>query len=225
MRLISKERYQQMWPDEECAPAEPWPKTTQRAIELSSENEDPRWQWILRKHEIPIGRRFGVQEYQKRVRDILSSYRFGVECKKKPERYFAFVGGRKRKFGSLSAKFHALVNDWEDAHLGRSTTDYNHVAYAQIIGIGPQAVPLLLKKLEDGDGDWIYALKCITGEEADTPDMHGNADKVISAWLKWGRRHVKKYGREEQRIESPKGQALQGEEIYSTTVRAYPHRK
>jgi hypothetical protein len=104
----------------------------------------------------------------------------------------AIINGRVTEFDTEKAKFDALVEAWEDHQTGRSVTDFNHVAYTQIIGMGTTAIAWLLDKLTEGDGDWIYALKCITGQEAETPDMYGDADRVIAAWRAWGDRYAAK---------------------------------
>ena len=98
----------------------------------------------------------------------------------------AFIGGQVALFESAAEKFAALADDWEASGAGLSRVDYNHVAYHQVIGMGVVVVPLLLERLRQGDGDWVYALKCVTGEQAETPVMWGDADRVIGAWLAWG---------------------------------------
>ena len=100
--------------------------------------------------------------------------------------HHAIVGGRSRTFGSAEAKFEALAEEWEESTAALSRLDVNHTAYHQVIGMGPPVVPMLLDRLRGGDTDWIYALKCITGHEAETPDMVGDHDRVIAAWLDWG---------------------------------------
>ncbi len=62
-----------------------------------------------------------------------------------------------------------------------------HDAYQQIIGLGPEVVPLILRVLaEDGSPNWFWALHAITGEDA----ASGIEDvpSAVLAWLDWGRR-------------------------------------
>ena len=53
--------------------------------------------------------------------------------------------------------------------------------------MGREIIPFLLERLGKGEGHWIHALKCISGEQAESAEMHGNADAVIGAWIEWGR--------------------------------------
>jgi hypothetical protein len=52
--------------------------------------------------------------------------------------------------------------------------------------MGPAVVPILLKELEKGDGDWLIALKYITGAKVTTPEMQGNLAMIRHAWKVWG---------------------------------------
>jgi hypothetical protein len=101
----------------------------------------------------------------------------------------ALIDGVSRRFSSADEKFAALAEDWENHNFGRPVIDFNHIAHFQIIGMGQLAVQLLIERVARGEGKWIYALKCITGEEAETPEMHGNGKKVTQAWAEWGRRN------------------------------------
>lgn len=100
----------------------------------------------------------------------------------------AIVEGANHVFASTREKFEALAQSWEDYNLGRSVIDYHDFAMQQIIGMGADVVPFLIERLAAGQSDWVYALKSITGQEADTPDMLGDEDRVVSAWIEWGRR-------------------------------------
>lgn len=102
---------------------------------------------------------------------------------------YAFIGGRTVEFDSLQAKFDTLVEQWETFHLGRSVLKFDHSAYMQVVGMGSPVIPLILNRLEAGDPNWIYALKLITGEQVEGPEIVGDAEAVIGAWLEWGRKH------------------------------------
>ncbi len=100
--------------------------------------------------------------------------------------YRAVIGGQPMTFDTAEAKFVALADEWDEANAGRSRVAFTSGTYHQVIGMGYAAVPMLLGRLSDGDADWIYALKCITGEQAETPDMDGDHDRIVGAWLSWG---------------------------------------
>ena len=64
-----------------------------------------------------------------------------------------------------------------------------HSAYQQIIGIGGDAIPMLLREMERNYGRWFWALKSISREEPMTPEQRGKTKQMIEAWLNWGRKN------------------------------------
>lgn len=102
----------------------------------------------------------------------------------------AFIDGRAMAFSSVAEKFSSLAQIWSDYNYGRSAINYDHAAYFQIIGMGMPVVPLLLQDLEKGNGNWLLALKYITGAIVTTPEMRGDFSRIKDAWLEWGRQNV-----------------------------------
>lgn len=98
----------------------------------------------------------------------------------------AVISGTPCLFSTDAEKFNALAEAWNDHHIGLATLDFNHPAYHQIIGMGRTAVPFLLERLQRREVGWIYALKCISGEQAAPLGTRGG--DAIDAWLNWGRR-------------------------------------
>jgi hypothetical protein len=90
---------------------------------------------------------------------------------------------------SLAEKFCALVKSWKLARGPTSSIEKMsmHSAYQQIIGIGPDAVPLLLAELEREPDHWFWALRSITGADPIPEDARGNLAKMAQAWLAWGK--------------------------------------
>ncbi len=61
-----------------------------------------------------------------------------------------------------------------------------HPAYQQIIGMGKEAIPLILQELERTRGHWLWALFAITKQD---PAPEGATfDEAVDAWLEWGKR-------------------------------------
>lgn len=60
-----------------------------------------------------------------------------------------------------------------------------HPAYQRIIGLGPCAVPLILRELQRTRGHWLWALNAITGEDPAPPTA--TYSEAVDAWLKWGK--------------------------------------
>lgn len=65
-----------------------------------------------------------------------------------------------------------------------------HSAYQQIIGMGSDVIPMLLRELERNSGRWFWALKSITREDPVTPEQQGKTKEMIESWLNWGRKMV-----------------------------------
>jgi hypothetical protein len=62
-----------------------------------------------------------------------------------------------------------------------------HPAYQMIIGMGPEAVPLLLRELESNVDNWFWALRAITEEDPVPASARGDGEAMAKAWLDWGR--------------------------------------
>jgi len=90
----------------------------------------------------------------------------------------------------LAARFAALADTWrrETAVISSSTELAMHPAYQQIIGMGPDAVPLILRELEQRPAHWFWALKAITGEDPVPAEDRGRVSRMARAWLDWAKR-------------------------------------
>jgi hypothetical protein len=60
-------------------------------------------------------------------------------------------------------------------------------AYQKIIGMGPVAIPLLLRELETNLDNWFWALMAITEEDPVPESIRGDGEAMAQAWLKWGK--------------------------------------
>jgi hypothetical protein len=96
----------------------------------------------------------------------------------------------------LEQRFLRLLNRWrsETDHLSSSTQITGHAAYQEIIGLGREALPLLLQELERShDGHLSKALTAITGARPVPPEDRGRIKKVAEAWLRWARETGQKW--------------------------------
>lgn len=64
-----------------------------------------------------------------------------------------------------------------------------HPAYQRIIGMGPNAIPFILRELQQEPDHWFWALNAITGENPVAPEDAGDIVKMTAAWLEYGKRH------------------------------------
>ena len=98
---------------------------------------------------------------------------------------------QSRKKTELETTFYQLVEQWRGETRGVSSTEQlsMHSAYQQIIGMGSDVIPMLLRELERNSGRWFWALKSITREDPVTPEQQGKSKEMIESWLNWGRKN------------------------------------
>lgn len=86
-------------------------------------------------------------------------------------------------------RFNVLADRWRDetAVLSSLTKKITHPAYLEIIGMGPVALPMILKRLEVDPGYWFTALRALSGIDPVGPDARGSYKATRQAWLNWGR--------------------------------------
>jgi len=84
-------------------------------------------------------------------------------------------------------RFRRLVEQWreETGPISSMTELVQHPAYQEIIRMGWDAVPLLLRELRERPHHWFWALKVITGEDPVQPEDRGDLEQMARAWLTW----------------------------------------
>ena len=87
-------------------------------------------------------------------------------------------------------KFDRLAAEWkeETAHLSSTSAIAEHRAYQQIIGMGEEAIPLILQDLKETRAQWFWALRAIAGESPIRDEDRGDLDAMTAAWIDWGKR-------------------------------------
>lgn len=90
---------------------------------------------------------------------------------------------------SLKERFHEQADKWEreTAYLSSVTKRAMHPSYQAIIGMGADVVPILLRDLQQNHRDWFWALAAITQANPVKEGDGGKVDKMIDAWLNWGK--------------------------------------
>jgi hypothetical protein len=86
-------------------------------------------------------------------------------------------------------RFLDLVVTWkrERGHHSSSAKLAEHPAYQQMIAMGPEVVPLLLRELAGDPDHWFRALHALTGTDPVPPESRGKLREMADAWLRWGR--------------------------------------
>ena len=96
-----------------------------------------------------------------------------------------------RALTETQAEFEQLAAEWkqETAHLSSPNMIAEHRAYQEIIGMGQEAIPLILRDLQQTQAQWFWALRSIARESPIQPEDRGDVDAMTVAWLDWGKRH------------------------------------
>jgi len=98
-------------------------------------------------------------------------------------------GGYAQADRELEMVFRDLADTWrrETGALSSITVKSMHPAYQSIVGMGPKAVPLILRELQRKPDHWFWALTFITGEDPVPREDAGDIRKMTEAWLELGR--------------------------------------
>lgn len=90
----------------------------------------------------------------------------------------------------LRERFNQLKNEWkaESEHYSNTAQMAMLWPYQQIIGMGSEAVPLILAELHREPDHWFWALEAITGKNPVTPKAAGDVAASAKAWILWGQK-------------------------------------
>jgi hypothetical protein len=94
---------------------------------------------------------------------------------------------------SLEERFREHADKWEreTAFLSATPMRVLHDSYQSILAMGPEIVPVLLRDLQKTRRHWFWALRHLTNADPVAEKDRGNADKMIAAWVQWGKREGK----------------------------------
>jgi hypothetical protein len=89
----------------------------------------------------------------------------------------------------LEQKFNRLAEQWhrETMFMSNANDITSHFAYYQIIGMGPNVIRLILRRVQTGEGHWFLALRALTGANPVKPQDAGRLAKMAQAWVEWGK--------------------------------------
>ncbi len=90
----------------------------------------------------------------------------------------------------LRGRFEQLRDEWktQSRHLSNTAQMAMLWPYQQIIGMGPEVLPLILAELHRETDHWFWALEAISGEDPVPPEAAGKVDEMAKAWIDWGQR-------------------------------------
>lgn len=90
---------------------------------------------------------------------------------------------------TVEERFRRLAAVWhrETDYLSSMSEASSHPAYQEIIRLGPEVIPLLLRDLEENHTHWFSALRALTGANPVPVSVGGNIPKMMEAWLRWAK--------------------------------------
>jgi len=93
----------------------------------------------------------------------------------------------------IEERFQKEAEIWEreTGFLSATPMRVLHPSYQTIMAMGPEIVPLLLRDLQKTRRHWFWALRHLTGADPVSEKDRGNLDKMIAAWIEWGRKEHK----------------------------------
>lgn len=92
---------------------------------------------------------------------------------------------------SILQRFDSLVRTWrkETGMYSVDTRKVAHPAYLQVIRLGDEAIPLILRELQEHGGRWYQALEAILGYDPIHVSGPITIQELKEKWLEWGRQH------------------------------------
>jgi hypothetical protein len=93
-----------------------------------------------------------------------------------------------------SVYFRTFVSQWRKERGATSSITEMVLcsSHLNIIAMGPPAIPLILREMENEGEDpdmWFVALQLLTKTNPVTDDARGNFKKMAALWLDWAHRH------------------------------------
>ena len=92
---------------------------------------------------------------------------------------------------TLEEEFEKLAARWraDTSHLSRLDKIVSHPAYLKIIGMGHEALPFILRELQQRVDYCFTALEAISRAAPAQQTEPVNMNEMASAWIAWGQRH------------------------------------
>lgn len=90
---------------------------------------------------------------------------------------------QRRKFDILSATW-----KYDNNIVSSMSKIALNSAYQEIIGMGKEALPLILEEIRENPGQWFWALAAISGENPVKSENRGDIKSMTSDWLNWGKK-------------------------------------
>jgi hypothetical protein len=138
----------------------------------------PRYDGFL----IPSRRRFLVDDFYEKLRE---KWQMPVVCQAPECAAMAVVADER----TVQQRFASLADQWSNntRHISSASDLINDRSYQQIIDLGWDAVPYLLRDLQQNKRFWFPALAAITGVRPFDRGDTNNPRRMTEAWIRWGK--------------------------------------
>ena len=93
-----------------------------------------------------------------------------------------------QKPSHIASRFQRLAAEWkrQSRYMSNSAQMAILAPYQRIIGMGMDAVPLILMELQREPDQWFWALEAITEEDPVPPEAKGKVALMAQAWIALG---------------------------------------
>ena len=85
-------------------------------------------------------------------------------------------------------RFRRLADQWklESQYMSNTTQMLLLPSYLHIIGMGDQAISLILGEMRSEPNQWFRALEAITEDNPVPKEVAGKVELMTQAWIEWG---------------------------------------
>lgn len=138
--------------------------------------------WFPRREETSNLARNYTIALRSHIRDTTTSSNAYMSYATRP-------AARTSRRAEIKKRFERYADDWkfQTAHESVMSRRVFHPSYLRIIGLGQEALPLILHRLSSQPDHWFWALQSISGEDPVRPEDAGRFDAMRDAWIAWGR--------------------------------------
>jgi len=110
----------------------------------------------------------------------------GILTTERPAKIYLFTDSKVQAW----LKFRNLASQWrvERGATSSITAAAMCDAYQKIIGMGPDAIPLIIAQMQsegDDPDQWFWALQVLTGVDPVAEEDRGDYVKMAAAWIAW----------------------------------------
>src|ERR1044071_9655 len=147
--------------------------------------------WLPPSEANRLSSKFGLEPSQEESGEQAMKIRLVeyLEQKLEIKRFFEEKRKTEEAKKALEEEFRRLADEWivDTMFISSPSDKFLHRAYLEIIGMGKDAIPFLLREVREMSGHWFLALRSITKQDPVQPEDTNDMTSMARAWLQWGR--------------------------------------